>query len=443
MSVFTKPPNDGSGNPGGTKHDAQTAKPAVKPAVTPAKPPPPAQPAVPPVIVTRSISIDAAPKSQARPAAPTIQIGPPARATVPGAPPPAALQPRTPTLRMEASKEPAPQSVRPTAPAMTPGDGIASIADTFEKLLSSDVERGFEAMEKEPGSSPQIDVSLTDMAEVRSLFAQLAANHVRQVRDFMIDLRWSDATADWITTCEPALKSLRRAADRLELGELCTALDAFGAALTVPRGAGARIIDGEWRASILATYQQLADVMPQAFALDLDRSQREAVILQSLLLQVPEVKKVTLDKLYAAGLTTLEALLLATPGDVAATTGIDLALAGRIVERFHAYKEHLRTAIPDATRAVERDKVAELTVKLKREHAEFEAAARGWSREAEDRKKELRRARAQTLLDIQVVLAHLGEVDRLKEIERLPFDRKLAHLEAFLEEARDKYVAQP
>jgi hypothetical protein len=41
-----------------------------------------------------------------------------------------------------------------------------------------------------------------------------------------------------------------------------------------------------------------------------------------------------------------------------------------------------------------------------------------------------------------VVLARLGEVERLKEIERLPFDKKLVHLEAFLEEARDKYVAQ-
>ena len=47
------------------------------------------------------------------------------------------------------------------------------------------------------------------------------------------------------------------------------------------------------------------------------------------------------------------------------------------------------------------------------------------------------------ICDIQLVLARLGEVDRIKEIERLPFDRKLVHLESFLEEARDKYVAQP
>jgi hypothetical protein len=326
---------------------------------------------------------------------------------------------------------------------MTPSDGVASIADTFERLLSSDVEQGFASLEKEPGSSPHIDVSLSDLAEVRSLFAQLAANHVRQVRDFLIDLRWGEATVDWIGICEPALKSLRRAADRLELSELVTALDRFSEALAGPRTAGARIIDGALREAILAAYEELASVMPQAFALDLDRSQREAVILQSLLLQVPDVKKITVDKLYAAGLTSLEAMLLANPGDLAAATGIDPLLAERIVQRFRAYRDQLRSTVPDATRAQERERIAELTARLRREHAAFEQASRSWTREAAEQKKELRKARAQTLLDIQVVLARLGEVDRLKDIERLPFERKLAQLESFLEEARDKYVAQP
>jgi hypothetical protein len=257
----------------------------------------------------------------------------------------------------------------------------------------------------------------------------------------MIDVRWGEATVEWVGICEPALSSLRRAADKLELLELCEALDRFSAALTGARANGARTIDGERRAALLRTYEELSAVMPQAFALDLDRSQREAVILQSLLLQVPEVKKITVDKLYAAGLTTLEAMLLATPGDVVATTGIDETLARHIVARFRQYKEQLRKSVPDATRASEREKVAELTARLRREHLAFEAAATGWTREADAHRKELRRARAQTLLDVQVVLARLGEVDRVKEIERLPFDRKLVHLESFLEEARDKYLA--
>src|ERR1019366_7727150 len=78
----------------------------------------------------------------------------------------------------------------------------------------------------------------------------------------------------------------------------------------------------------------------------------------------------------------------------------------------------------------------------RRENDDYERAAASWTREASDQKKELRKVREQTLLDIQVALARLGEVDRLGQLERLPFEKKLAHLESFLEEARDKYVAQ-
>jgi hypothetical protein len=321
-------------------------------------------------------------------------------------------------------------------------EAVGSIAETFERLMHADVDESFAALERDdaPGSSPQIDVSLTDLTEVRALFAQLATNHVRQVRDFIMDLRWGQATVEWISICEPALKSLRRAADKLELAEVCAALDRFSTALGPPQGP--RIIEGDRRTSILAAYDELTTVMPQAFALDLDRSQREAAILQSLLLQVPGLHKVTLDRLYAAGATTLEAMMLANASDLAAVSGIDESLATRIVQRFREYKEQISKAVPDATRAHERDKIAQLVMRLRLEHDSFESAAQGWSREAGDKKKELRKAREQTLLAIQVVLARLGEVERLKEIERLPFERKLTHLESFLEEARDKYLVQ-
>jgi hypothetical protein len=263
------------------------------------------------------------------------------------------------------------------------------------------------------------------------------------VRDFLMDLRWSDATADWLAICQPALRSLRRAADKLELTEVCGALERFAASLDDAQAAGTATVGGAQREAILARYDDLARVMPQAFALDLDRSQREGVILQSLLLQVPGVKKVTLDKMYAAGLSTLEAMVLATPQDLAATTGMPEALAERVVQRFREYRDQVRATAPDAARSRERARLAELTQLLRQQHEEHERASQSWSREAEERRKSLRKARAQTMLDIQVELARLGEVERVARIEKLPFDAKLAQLEAFLDEARDKYTAQP
>ncbi|MGH7434986.1 MAG: helix-hairpin-helix domain-containing protein [Polyangiaceae bacterium] len=279
-----------------------------------------------------------------------------------------------------------------------------------------------------------------DLTEVRGLFAQLAANHVRQVRDFMLDLRSGEATADWIAICDPALRSLRRAAEKLDFLPLCDGLDRLSEALATAHASDARTISGEAREPLLARYEALVTLMPQAFALDLDRSQRESIILQSLLMQVEGVRKVTIDRLYAAGLTTLEAMRLATAADVAATAGVPEETAARIVERFRAYRAQINSTAADATRAGEREKLAQLAAKLRGEQDAFERASESWSPGASDEKRELRKVRAQTLLDIQVLLARLGEVERLAEIERLPFEKKVSRLEEFLEEARTTYA---
>jgi hypothetical protein len=81
-----------------------------------------------------------------------------------------------------------------------------------------------------------------------------------------------------------------------------------------------------------------------------------------------------------------------------------------------------------------REEIAQLTARLRSEHNEYESASQSWSPEAEEKKRELRKARADTLVEIGAALARLGEVERLKEIERLPIEQKLARLEAFLEE---------
>jgi hypothetical protein len=458
-----RPPNDGRGGGGPAQPSTQTQKlnvpstqrqptqrlPTAQPAPHVPQPPPvPAPkaaspPTAPAIIVSRTIQVGGS-SSRSRPAMPAIAIGPPGKPAPVAAPPP---PPRGP-IEFEGSaphgEHAPPPSVRPTAPEMAASNGQTSIVETFERLLSSDdLDAGFATLERQTGSTALLPgVALTDLAEVRTLFAQLAAGHVRQVRDFMIDLRWSEPTVDWLPICEPALRSLRRAAEKLELPELCVALDDFAQALAAANTEGAHTIAGAHREMLLARYEELSRLMPHAFALDLDRTQREAIILQSLLLQVPGVKKVTLGRMYAAGLTTLEAMFLATPADLAATAGISEPLAAEIVERFRAYRDQIKATVPDATRARERERVAELTARLRREHDEHERAAESWSRDAAERKKELRKAREQTLLDIQVLLARLGEVDRLEALDRMPFGSKVAHLESFLEEARDRYVAQ-
>jgi hypothetical protein len=81
-----------------------------------------------------------------------------------------------------------------------------------------------------------------------------------------------------------------------------------------------------------------------------------------------------------------------------------------------------------------REEIAQLTARLRSEHEEYESASQSWSPEAEEKKRELRKARADTWVEIEAALTCLGEAERLQEIERLPFEQKLARLEAFLAE---------
>ncbi len=331
-----------------------------------------------------------------------------------------------------------------TVPGLTLLDDASSIASTFESLLGDLDEHFGNIVENEfQQARPGQDHTASDLGEVRALFAELAAHHMRSVRDFMIDVKWGEATQDWLPVCEPAVRSLHRAADRLEIAELTAALLHFGDALAdanKPEAADGKTLTTETRDKLLAAYDKMIELMPQAFALEMDRSQREAVILQSLLLQIPDVRKVTIDKLYAANLTSLDVMFIASVDEIVQTTGIEKWLAQRIVDRFQAYRHEMKAGGVDATRSGEHDKLTMLAAELKTQHAAFEDASAAWMGDAAARRKQMRQARHATLLQIKVLLARLGEVDRLQAIERLPFEQKITELESYLESARDKYV---
>ena len=320
------------------------------------------------------------------------------------------------------------QSASSAPPALFGLEGFdeGSIAFAFDALVSDD-------RPSLPGTHE------FDLAPVRELFAELAANHMRHVRDFMIDVKWGEVTRDWIHICVPPVRTLRRAAERLELGELATALETLGSELDGANASGGQLLDAEEKKRLLDAYGELVKILPQAFALDRDKTQREAVIVQALLLQVPDVRKVTIDKLHAAGLTSLTVLFEANAHDIAHVADIPPALAARIVERVQAYRAELQSSSPQDARAAEREKLAALNGQLEQHHSAYEQAANAWGPDAKSKKRDHFRAREETWLEISVLLARFGEVDRLQGIEKIPYAQRIAQLSEYLEEARDKY----
>ena len=321
-------------------------------------------------------------------------------------------------------------SVAPPAAATFEGFDEGSIAAAFDELLS-------EGTTGLAGKDTHVD-----LAPVRELFAGLAANHMRHVRDFMIDVKWGEAPREWIEICIPAVASLRRAGERLGLDELAAGLDRFAVELRSASSSPVRTIEGNTKERLLESYGLLVTVLPQAFALDRDKSQREAVIIQSLCLSVPDVRKVTIDKLHAAGLTSLKTLFDAKPEEISQVAGIPEALALRIVERFQAYRRELQNASPQDARAAERERLAALTITLREQHDGYEEAARGWSPQAKAKKRDLFRLREETWLAVSLLLARFGELERIQGIERVPFAQRITQLTEYLEEARQKYRSE-
>ena len=111
-----------------------------------------------------------------------------------------------------------------------------------------------------------------------------------------------------------------------------------------------------------------------------------------------------------------------------------MPIAEKIVERFRRYRRDMQGAAKDEARSFEKDQLHKLTGDLRKAQAAYEHAER---EDSSSKKRDARKARESAVLEIKVLLARLGEVERLQKIEKLPFEQKVSELEATLD-ALDK-----
>jgi hypothetical protein len=243
----------------------------------------------------------------------------------------------------------------------------------------------------------------------------------------MIEVRWGEPPVLWLEFVRSALGALRAMAAEVELPALATALDRFNAAVGAAIASGEAVVGAERRQLLLEAYADLPRCLPRAFDLDGERDRREPIILRCLLMLVPDVMPLTVERFFSAGLTRLEAIARARPEEVAAVTSIVPPLAEKILELVRAER-----ALAAADPAEERKRLGALVAQLAEEHRELERASAGWTAESKADKRRWRRQRERTLLRIKISLARLGEVERHDRLERLPFSRKIEELEGLL-----------
>jgi hypothetical protein len=295
-----------------------------------------------------------------------------------------------------------------------------------------DIEQSFDQLLSDPAASASEPTS-GDIAEVQALFRQIASSYLGPVRDFMVELGIGSPSKDWLAVCTPAVQSLQKSATSMGLTELSRALERLATAFDEVERLPGPVIGDVARHVIENAHHDLARLLPEAFAVAEERDRREPIIVQTLLRQVPDVRKVALDKIYAAGLTRLEMFYVARAEDLAQAAGLSVEQARSIIDRFQAFKNESGSKPATDGRPREQMLLGELTTRLGRQTAEFERAqsgARGLD------KKALRKQRNDTLLEIQLVLARLGRVDLVGELEKLPFTKKVDALVGYLAELK-------
>jgi hypothetical protein len=399
-------------------------------------PPPPQRPAAP-TMDWGAMQPPPAPKTDTKPnlgaqAAAALAATPVAKPPPPPPPPPSDDPPPSAGPRPAAPSFGKPPGSTPWAMESTESllddidDGFASILGDDEPKTSRDAAGG----EISPAAASMSKFQSGGLSGARDLFAELAKGHVRHVRDFMIDVGAGQAKTEWVGVCEPAIQSLREMGEQLAMPQLVTALEGFSSALASASASLMAVVEGTARQKLLDAYGPLVTAMPSAFALDDVRSAREGVIVQSLLLQLPEVRSVALGRLYKAGLTSLELYYLAKPEEIAQTTGLDIAVAQKIKNKFVHYKKQIESASIDAERSYEHKRLEELAMDLARHHRTVEGS------DDSKAKREARKAREEVLLEIKVLLARLGETDRLATMDKLPFAEKARELGRYLEKVK-------
>ncbi len=294
---------------------------------------------------------------------------------------------------------------------------------------------GFEALQSMPAQPPAAPAAARpeDIAAARELFEAIASNYVRPVRSFVLELKWCEAPESWLEVCLPTLRAVKVSADKLGLADLSAGIDALVNELSaLPAAKGPPGCRPRPSRKSPAPTRKLCLVAPSLFGVEEERHRREPVIVQALLKQIPDLRQLELERIYGSGLSTLDTLFLAKPEDLAQTAGISIDLATQIVAVFQTYKSQLRG---DAF-AAEQKALRSLVNQLKQEHVEYERVEKSWSEADKEAKKRLRKDRQATFQRINVVLARIGEIERMNQLERASFAQKISGLEAFLEEAK-------
>jgi len=322
-------------------------------------------------------------------------------------------------------------------PPVWQSDGSSQgVAQELDDTLDALFEPSAPSATSTAAADPQ-DPDSTDDLAARDLFASIAANYSRPVRNFVVELKRGTATKEWIEICQPVMASIIDGAESMGLTEAAARITEFREALALAQASDGRQIDEDSRALILSCYDTLLECLPETFRHDERDQRRESIIMHSLLGQIPGVGHVTFEKLYSSGVTTLDALFLANTEDLASATGVPSGLCERICDKVQEHRGRLEGGGGDGADFDHHGRLVELVKELRRHNGIFHSVSREENPDLAPQKRDALRNRQACALQINVVLAEMGQVDLVEELKKLAVGRRIERLEFYIQSPDD------
>jgi len=270
-------------------------------------------------------------------------------------------------------------------------------------------------------------------ASIRALFADITAAYAVPLKNFIFDLHRHTGTRDSIEFCRPVLRSLRSAAETINMPETVRRMEELDRCLALGQTGTNRFLVGEIRDQILSKYESLAEVLPASFRVGDENQKREDIIIRSLLQEIPGVGCVTLEKLYQSGLGSLQMLLMGNPEDLAAATAIRRPLCEKICLKMSQYRTETESRASQPGQSGCRTRLVEIANELGM--LIDGKGTRPGSHPVDDsgfERRECRKKRMELFLEVKVTLAELGELDLIRKLEKVSFKRRLNLLDEHL-----------
>lgn len=318
--------------------------------------------------------------------------------------------------------EPETRAMPSPEPGAAPGEDDAGAIDRL--LRAPAAARDQAAIEAERAA---------DMRAAAETFEQLLAAGTAPLHDFMFQLSLGRTPPRWAAAAHAVIAPFLDGARQMELAELEGALAGLAAALERAAAEAGASISRESIDAIEQAYAELGRQLPNAFAAPELGDGRRLLMLESLLLQVPAMNRRSLDKLYGAGLGSLDRLCGAKAGEIAAVTGLGPELAEAIAERVRRFERERNGLDPAELRSQVRERLRAAVGRLAEQQDEFERAE---AEASPARKRAARRAREATARELDFALAEIGELSLVEELKRCAVRSKIRRVESYLEQAQ-------